>query len=70
MRLPEELGEDALARLDEAYDVLLRAVVSRFIPRYMSVLPVFEFNGIGRYFGRVGLIPSLEGDPFRGEWTL
>jgi len=65
MRLSEELGEDALARLDEAYGVFLRAVGSRSIPLDMSVLSVFEFNGIGRY-----LIPSLEGDPFRGEWTL
>lgn len=44
----------------------LRGSMRRDVP----VLSVFEFGGIGRYFGRVGLIPSLEDDPFRGEWTL
>lgn len=66
-----DLGDRALVFTEIGMGVLCAIAYHQPIDtRDMSVLSVFEFDGIGRYFGPAGLIPSLEGDPSRRERTL
>ena len=68
--LPKEPDDNDLARFGDAYEVLVRAAISRSVRLDLPVMSVFEFDGTGTRLASVGLFPSHDGDQSRSGLVL